>query len=71
MDNLPQLANDPERFAWIRQHLYMPAVCDILDSLGYRDQAMPTATPSRSSQLHNRWPRAISSLDGDGLRGPE
>ncbi len=40
MDNLPQLANNPERFAWIRQHLYVPAVCDILDSLGYRDQAM-------------------------------
>jgi len=40
MDNLPQLANDPERFAWIRHHLYVPAVCDILDSLGYRDQAM-------------------------------
>ena len=40
MDNLAQLANDPERFAWIRQHLYVPAVCDILDSLGYRDQAM-------------------------------
>jgi 4-hydroxy-4-methyl-2-oxoglutarate aldolase len=40
MDNLPQLANDPERFTWIREHLYVPAVCDILDSLGYRDQAM-------------------------------
>jgi 4-hydroxy-4-methyl-2-oxoglutarate aldolase len=32
--------NDHERFEWIRQHLYVPAVCDILDSLGYRSQAM-------------------------------
>lgn len=28
------------RFAWIQKHLYVPAVCDILDSLGYRHQAM-------------------------------
>jgi 4-hydroxy-4-methyl-2-oxoglutarate aldolase len=40
MDNLLRLANDPERFDWIRAHLYVPAVCDTLDSLGYRDQAM-------------------------------
>jgi len=33
-------ATDPERFAWIRQHLYVPAVCDILDRLGHRQQAM-------------------------------
>jgi 4-hydroxy-4-methyl-2-oxoglutarate aldolase len=32
--------NDQERFEWIQQHLYVPAVCDILDSLGYRSQAM-------------------------------
>lgn len=32
--------NDTERFAWIRQHLYVPAVCDVLDSLGHRDRAM-------------------------------
>ncbi len=32
--------NDQERFNWIQQHLYVPAVCDILDSLGYRNQAM-------------------------------
>jgi 4-hydroxy-4-methyl-2-oxoglutarate aldolase len=31
---------DPERFDWIRQNLYVPAVCDILDTLGYRCQAM-------------------------------
>lgn len=32
--------DDAERFAWIRTHLYVPAVCDVLDSLGYRDRAM-------------------------------
>ena len=32
--------NDETRFAWIRQHLYVPAVCDILDKLGHRQQAM-------------------------------
>ncbi len=31
---------DADRFEWIRQHLYVPAVCDILDSLGRRNQAM-------------------------------
>jgi 4-hydroxy-4-methyl-2-oxoglutarate aldolase len=29
-----------ERFAWIRQNLYVAAVCDVLDTLGYREQAM-------------------------------
>ena len=33
-------AQDQERFDWIRQHLYVPAVCDILDGLDYRHQAM-------------------------------
>jgi 4-hydroxy-4-methyl-2-oxoglutarate aldolase len=33
-------ATDEERFAWIRKHLYVPAVCDVLDSLGYLHQAM-------------------------------
>src|SRR5215831_9108434 len=33
-------ANDQQRFEWIRQHLYVPAVCDILDALGRRNQAM-------------------------------
>jgi len=31
---------DKELFAWIREHLYVPVVCDILDELGYRNQAM-------------------------------
>jgi regulator of RNase E activity RraA len=32
--------NDKELFSWIREHLYVAAVCDILDELGYRNQAM-------------------------------
>lgn len=31
---------DAEIFAFVREHLYVPAVCDILDSLGHRRQAM-------------------------------
>ncbi|HEV8542581.1 MAG TPA: RraA family protein [Verrucomicrobiae bacterium] len=31
---------DAERFAWIRGHLYVPAICDVLDTLGAREQAM-------------------------------
>jgi regulator of RNase E activity RraA len=35
------LANqDADRFAWILKNLYVPAVCDILDDLGLRAQAM-------------------------------
>ena len=32
--------NDKELFQWIRDNLYVPVVCDILDELGYRNQAM-------------------------------
>src|SRR5688572_9899349 len=32
--------NDNELFAWIRENLYVPVVCDVLDQLGYRNQAM-------------------------------
>jgi 4-hydroxy-4-methyl-2-oxoglutarate aldolase len=35
-----QFQSDAERFEWIRSHLYVPAVCDILDELGFRHQAM-------------------------------
>jgi 4-hydroxy-4-methyl-2-oxoglutarate aldolase len=31
---------DTSIFAFVREHLYVPVVCDVLDSLGYRDQAM-------------------------------
>jgi len=33
-------ANDAERFDFIRRHLYVAAVCDILDAMGRRQQAM-------------------------------
>jgi 4-hydroxy-4-methyl-2-oxoglutarate aldolase len=32
--------NDAEIFAFARQKLYVPVVCDVLDALGYRSQAM-------------------------------
>src|SRR3989337_1316210 len=31
---------DAELFAYVKHSLYVPVVCDILDSLGYRRQAM-------------------------------
>jgi 4-hydroxy-4-methyl-2-oxoglutarate aldolase len=34
------LKSDAEKSAWIREHLYVPAVCDVLDTLGFRNQAM-------------------------------
>ena len=33
-------ANDPGYFAWIATNLYVPVVCDVLDELGHRQQAM-------------------------------
>jgi len=33
-------ANDAELFAFARERLYVPVVCDVLDGLGYRQQAM-------------------------------
>jgi 4-hydroxy-4-methyl-2-oxoglutarate aldolase len=32
--------SDKEIFEFVKEHLYVAAVCDMLDSLGYRDQAM-------------------------------
>jgi Demethylmenaquinone methyltransferase len=32
--------NDDEKFQWIREKLYVPIVCDVLDTLGYRNCAM-------------------------------
>lgn len=34
------MTGDKELFQWIKDNLYVAAVCDILDTLGYRDQAM-------------------------------
>lgn len=33
-------SNDPDLFLFIKEHLYVAVVCDILDELGYRNQAM-------------------------------
>ncbi|MCI0537267.1 MAG: RraA family protein [Verrucomicrobiales bacterium] len=35
-----QFTTDAKRFAWMRKHLYVPVVCDVLDALGCRDRAM-------------------------------
>ena len=32
--------SDAKLFAWVRETLYVPVVCDALDALGYRNQAM-------------------------------
>ena len=32
--------SDREIFEFVKEHLYVAAVCDMLDSLGYRNQAM-------------------------------
>lgn len=32
--------NNEKLFEWIKENLYVAAVCDILDSMGYREQAM-------------------------------
>lgn len=40
MKLVPLPNSDPKRFAWIRKHLYVPVVCDVLDGLGCRDRAM-------------------------------
>jgi len=37
---LKPFANDQEKFDWIKTHLYVPIVSDILDVLGHRDCAM-------------------------------
>jgi 4-hydroxy-4-methyl-2-oxoglutarate aldolase len=36
----PDFTNDAEIFAFMKQNLYVPVVCDVLDTLGYRHQAM-------------------------------
>ena len=39
MTNL-DFTNDSDMFAFARQKLYVPVVCDVLDGLGHRAQAM-------------------------------
>jgi len=38
--NNSELKSDAEVFAFVKQNLYVPVVCDVLDSLGFRNQAM-------------------------------
>jgi 4-hydroxy-4-methyl-2-oxoglutarate aldolase len=40
MKPLQAITDEVERFQWIREHLYVPVVCDVLDALGCRDRAM-------------------------------
>jgi 4-hydroxy-4-methyl-2-oxoglutarate aldolase len=35
-----QYKNDADLFLFIKEHLYVASVCDILDEMGYRNQAM-------------------------------
>jgi 4-hydroxy-4-methyl-2-oxoglutarate aldolase len=37
---IKEFQNDTELFGFIKQNLYVAAVCDILDELGFRNQAM-------------------------------
>jgi 4-hydroxy-4-methyl-2-oxoglutarate aldolase len=34
------MKDDHEKFTWLREHAYVAAICDILDELGHRQQAM-------------------------------
>ncbi|HEY6228016.1 MAG TPA: RraA family protein [Verrucomicrobiae bacterium] len=70
----PQLASkDLQRFRWIRQNLYAAAVCDILDDLGFRSQAMHQRLRPLDSEncvvvgraRTFRWMETDYSVDGD------
>ncbi len=37
---MPRFDSDSERCAWVCRNLYVPVVCDVLDALGLRQQAM-------------------------------
>ena len=37
---MPPAKHDTDLFQWIASALYVPAVCDILDDMGMRQQAM-------------------------------
>jgi regulator of RNase E activity RraA len=44
---------DQSMFSFIKEHLYVAAVCDILDSLGYRNQAMHQRLRPLLPDIHN------------------
>jgi regulator of RNase E activity RraA len=35
-----EMLTDEQKFEWIKENLYVAIVCDVLDTLGYRNQAM-------------------------------
>lgn len=35
-----EFLTEHEKFKWIKENLYVPLLCDVLDTLGYRNQAM-------------------------------
>src|SRR5690606_16274875 len=45
--------NDRKLFEFVRSHLYVAAVCDILDDLGYRNQAMHQRLRPLLSDMRN------------------
>lgn len=40
MEISQKLLTDEEKFKWIKENLYVPIICDVLDTLGFRNQAM-------------------------------
>ena len=40
MESKLNFFTDTEKFNWIKENLYVPIVCDVLDTLGYRNCAM-------------------------------
>jgi 4-hydroxy-4-methyl-2-oxoglutarate aldolase len=40
MEATAKMLTDEEKFKWIKENLYVAIVCDVLDNLGYRNQAM-------------------------------
>ncbi len=50
--------NDEQIFTFVQEHLYVAAVCDILDTLGYRQQAM-----------HQRLRPLLPDIEGCGFVG--
>lgn len=40
MESLLKFKDDLEKFDWIKKSLYVPVVCDVLDTFGYKNQAM-------------------------------
>ena len=69
-------SNDAELFAFARQMLYVPVVCDVLDGLGYRQQAMhqrlrpldPNACTIVGRARTFRWMDTDYVVEYDGLR---